>query len=336
MGARSGRCDVPDLSVIIPARNEMFLAKTVENILTNARADTECIVVCDGCWPDPPLYDHPKIKVIHHSEAVGQRAATNDGVKLSRAKYVMKMDAHCCVDEGFDVKLIQDCQPNWTMVPKMYNLHSFDWKCLQCGEQTYQGSKPAECGKCHGRNFEMVMIWQPRWNRVTTAWVFDGNIQFQYSRKQAKRRHAQQDIHDTMCFIGAYFFMTRDRFWEIGGLDEEHGSWGQYGVEISCKSWLSGGRLVTTKRTWVAHLFRTGNFAMDGHSTFPYPLSQQQIERARTYSRDLWRNNLWPGQKYPLSWLVEKFWPIDGWTDEQLQEQKQREQGQVWQTLAVA
>ena len=35
---------------------------------------------------------------------------------------MMKLDAHCAVDEGFDVKLMADCEPDWTVVPRMFNL----------------------------------------------------------------------------------------------------------------------------------------------------------------------------------------------------------------------
>ena len=48
-----------DLSVLIPARNEMFLKNTIEDILTHAEGDTEIIAVLDGAWADPPLHDHP-------------------------------------------------------------------------------------------------------------------------------------------------------------------------------------------------------------------------------------------------------------------------------------
>ena len=44
-----------DLSILIPARNEMFLARTVKDILAHIEGDTEIIVVCDGNWPDPPI-----------------------------------------------------------------------------------------------------------------------------------------------------------------------------------------------------------------------------------------------------------------------------------------
>jgi hypothetical protein len=111
-----------------------------------------------------------------------------------------------------------------------------------------------------------------------------------------------------MCFVGAAFFMQRSRFWELGGLDEGHGSWGQMGVEISCKSWLSGGRMVVNKKTWFAHLFRT----QPGFG-FPYEMHYADQERAREYSRDLWLNNKWEGQVLPLSWLVDKFAPVPDW-----------------------
>src|SRR3990172_5902379 len=96
---------MPSLSVLIPSRNEQFLARTIADVLKNMRGDTEVICVCDGMWPDPPVVDHPKVTMIYHPTAVGQRAATNEAARVSHAKYLMKLDAHCAVDEGFDVKL---------------------------------------------------------------------------------------------------------------------------------------------------------------------------------------------------------------------------------------
>src|SRR4030042_2914312 len=127
-----------DLSIIIPARSEMFLSRTVDDALENIRGNTEIIVGCDGNWSDPPIQDHPKVHIIHHSKSIGQRAITNEGVKLSRAKYIMKVDAHCSFDEGFDIKMISEMQDDWTMVPVMRNFHVFNWICKKCGEIRYQ------------------------------------------------------------------------------------------------------------------------------------------------------------------------------------------------------
>jgi aldehyde:ferredoxin oxidoreductase len=60
------------------------------------------IVGLDGEWADPTIKDHPKITIIHHSISIGQRAITNECAKLSTSKYLMKVDAHCSFDKGFD------------------------------------------------------------------------------------------------------------------------------------------------------------------------------------------------------------------------------------------
>jgi hypothetical protein len=104
--------------------------------------------------------------------------------------------------------------------------------------------------------------------------------------------------------------MRRRRFFEIDGVDEKHGSWGQMGVEIACKSWLSGGRQVVNKNTWFSHLFRT----QPGFG-FPYPISGDAQEKAREYSKYLWMDGKWSKAKRPLSWLINKFAPVPTWNE---------------------
>jgi len=301
---------IRDLSVLIPARNEEFLTYTIDNVLANKRANTEIIVVLDGQWPVAPIPDHQDVKIIYHSESIGQRAATNEAAKLSQAKYIMKLDAHCAVDRGFDKKLIADCEYDWTMIPRMYNLHAFDWKCKKCGEQTYQGPKPDKC-KCGHAVLEKAMIWKPRRNRRSDSMRFDTDMHFQYWREFGKRSEVRDEkIHPLLCAIGACWFMHRQRFWDIDGLDEKHGSWGQMGVEIACKSWLSGGQHLITKKTWFSHMFRTNK----GFG-FPYKISGKQVRKARKHSNDIWKNGKWPKAVHDLDWLLEKFKPVPDWHD---------------------
>jgi len=314
-----------DLSVIIPGRNEMWHAQTVEDALAHAHADTEIICVLDGDWPPlRGIKDHPRVKILKTTTPIGQRAATNVGVSLSRAKYVMKADAHMSFDDGFDVKMIQDMQSDWTMVPQMYRLHVFDWRCNECGQGTYQGSKPNKCESCGAPESDLYMhiVWQPKWKvGPTISWRFDSDMHFQYWNEHRKRPEVQEQLKtglvETMSCIGCCFLMERMRFRKLGGMDERHGSWGQYGAELACKAWLSGGKMVTTTKTWSAHLFRTGNFSANGESTFPYPLSGAEQEAARKYSRDLWLKDRWPQAVRPLSWLVDHFKPVPSWHEEQ-------------------
>ena len=310
-----------DLSVIIAARNEEFLKQTVENVLANIEAETEIIVILDGYWPDPPLKQHDRVTVIHHENSIGQRAAVNEGAKLSEAKYIMKLDAHCAVGPGFDKILMENCEHDWTVVPRMYNLHAFDWKCKRCGHRTYQAKgEPKRCEKCNSRYSKKHIVWKEKTNPTSDYMLFDENLKFGYWREFKKRPEAQGDVTDLMSFIGACWFMERSRYWEIGGLDEKHGSWGQVGTEMSCKSWLSGGRLVVCKKTWFAHMFRTNRAVGFG---FPYKISGKQVGHARKHNRELFWGNTWEGQVLPLSWLLEKFWPIPGWSQEKLDEAKE-------------
>jgi glycosyltransferase involved in cell wall biosynthesis len=308
------------LSVIIPGRNEEFMRHTVDDVLAHSDESTEVIAVCDSYWPNPPLVHHPRLQVLHFGTAVGQRAATNYGAHVSRAKYVMKLDAHCSTDEGFDRKLLAKMEPDMTMIPSMHRLHVFDWHCNGCGERQYQGTKPVECKECKGTDFSKVMVWQPRVEYApTTSWMFDRTLHFQYWRHYVHspeyKRQAPSGIVETMSCIGCAFLMDRKRFKKLGGMDESHGSWGQYGTELACKAWLSGGRMVTNLDTWISHLFRTGNFGQNGESSWPYEISQRDIDKARDHSRDLWLKDAWPLAVRPLSWLVEHFKPIPSWHD---------------------
>lgn len=304
------------LSVIIPARNEEFLDRTINGVLDNAELDTEVIAILDGYWADPPINDRDNLVIVHHNKSVGQRAATNEGARLSNAKYVMKLDAHCAVDKGFDRKLIEPYEKgeigmNTTSIPRMYNLHGFDWIC-PCGAKFYQADKPNECPKCKNKEFGKEIVWKPRWEKMTESWRFDKDMHFQYWNDYRKRPEFQGELVDVMTSIGACFLMPRDFFFAIDGLDEKHGSWGQFGVEIACKSWLSGGRHIVNKRTWFSHMFRTKNEFLG----FPYEISGTQQDRAKEYSRDLWLNDKWNKAVKPLSYIIEKFnpptWEKDG------------------------
>lgn len=307
----------PDLSILIPARNEMFLAKTVENILENMEGNTEIIVVLDGAFANPPLPVHSKVKVIYFPESIGQREATNQACRISKAKYVMKVDAHCAFDKGFDVKMIKEMKDNYTLIPVMYNLHAFDWVCKKCGNRWYQGPTPTKCFKnydatevneeCDSTEFEREMKWQKRENRRSMYYRFDNTLHFQYWNDFKNRPEANEPLPPTMSIQGSCFMLTRKKYWELDICDKNHGSWGQQGVEVACKTWLSGGEVRVNPNTWYAHLFRT----QGGDFGFPYP--NPGIDRAREYSRDLWFNNKWPLAKYKLEWLINKFAPVPDW-----------------------
>src|SRR3989344_8281105 len=297
-----------DLSILSPARNEMFISNTVADILKNKRGKTEIIVGLDGEWAEPGIPDHPDVRIIYVSESLGQRGMTNQLCRLSKAKYVIKCDAHCAFDEGFDVKMMDAMKghDDWTMVPIMRNLHAFDWVCKN-GHRRYQGPS-GPCQEC-GEPTERDIVWYPKPSPQSTSYRFDKTMHFQYFNEFKKRPEGKGDITPTMSLQGSFFMLTRDKYWELNICDEGHGSWGQQGVEVALKTWLSGGRVMVNHKTWYAHMFRT----QGGDFGFPYPISGKQIQKAREYSRDLWLGNKWPQAKHDLQWLLDKFGPVPDW-----------------------
>lgn len=308
-----------DLSILIPARNEEFLAKTVEDILANIEADTEVIVVLDGEWANPPVEQNDRVNVVYLPEPIGQRAATNLACRLSRAKYVMKVDAHCSFDKGFDRKLIEVMKDNWTIVPTMRNLYAFNWVC-ECGHRKYQ-DKGSKCEQC-GKEMAKEMVWQPRARTRNYSYCFDSEPHFQYFGEYTQRIGTKHRLTESMSIQGSCFMCTRDKYWELNICDEIFGSWGSQGIEVACKTWLSGGKVMIHHGTWYAHMFRTkpqNNFG------FPYKQSESQIQFAKKKVREIFYNNAWDSAIHPLSWLLERFWPVPGWSDEDMAKLKELE-----------
>ena len=180
-----------ELSIVIPARNEIFLARTIEDILKNIEADTEVIAVMDGEWADPGIPQDDRVNIIYLSKSVGQRAATNIAVNLSRAKYIMKVDAHCSFDKGFDRKMIEFMKrvgEDVVAVPIMRNLWAFDWKCYKCGWKKYQGPTPTECPDCgETKKIRRKIMWVGKERPQSKSYCFDSEPHFQYFNEYTKR-----------------------------------------------------------------------------------------------------------------------------------------------------
>lgn len=297
-----------DLSIIIPARNEEFLSLTVEGLLKNKRGNTQIVIGLDGEWANPPIEDNKDVTIIYYGKSIGQRAMGNRCAAISNAKWILKLDAHCIVDEGFDEKIIDGVEDNWTVVPILYNLHAFDRVCPKCRYRLYQGPEPMSCPEC-GITMKREMVWRPRFSRKSEFYRFDTTLHFQYHGERKSQVEKNNMFPETMSLQGSCFMLTKKRYFDLNINDETWGSWGNQATEVACKTWLSGGSVRVNRKTWYSHLFRT----QGGSFGFPYPQSGNQVEHARQMSRDLFMNNKWDKQIYPLSWLIEKFKPMDGW-----------------------
>lgn len=314
-----------DLSILIPGRNEMFMGLTVQDILDNTSDRTEVICIIDGEGNIEDIPQHERVTVIYLQKSIGQRAATNMAARLSKAKYLCKTDAHCAFDKGFDEILMNDMQDDWTVVPAMRNLHAFDWVCEK-GHRRYQGPS-GPCLECNAPT-KMDVLWFPKSSPRSRSYCFDSEPHFQYFNDYTKRSEFKEagDLTYSMSLQGSFFMCTRKKYWELDiSSESQFGSWGSQGIEAACKTWLTGGKVVCNNKTWYAHLFRT----QGGDFSFPYQQDHSKALKNRAVAKDVFFKSQWKKQIYPLSMLLEKFWPINcsgrGWSEGEYVNQKIRE-----------
>jgi len=226
------------LSVIIPARTEKFLNRTIKDVLEKATGEIEIIVILDGYGDTPyeKIID-PRVSYISLPEPKNherhKRQGINVGVSISHGKYIMWLDAHCVLAKGFDEVLAKDCQDDWIVVPRRYKMNLKKW------DRVIEPDRPPI-------DYE-YMMWQFLKKGRLAGYKWD-------DRSREKKDIMIDDIFTAQ---GSLFFMTRKHFDRMGLMKlEGYTGWGQEGEEVCLTTLLNGGRAVVNKNTWYAHLHK--------------------------------------------------------------------------------
>lgn len=268
------------VSVIIPGRVEVHFQQTVDLALERATGDIEIVAIADGELNrvPPPISDDPRVRVIALKDSIGQRAGYNLGVRESTGEYVMKIDAHAMLSPGYDEALKASCGERDVIIPEMsrLNVHTEPWS------------------RKRGR---------------TRFMYFGLDMYCHYWNDYEKRPEGQGDVAEVMTGQGSCWFTRREWNDHIGLLDENVGSWGNVGIEVSLRAWLCGGRQLVNKKVWQAHYFRKDE------GGFPYALTGRDVARAHNYTRKnyYFNDQAFENQTRSFRWLIEKFGPIPGW-----------------------
>ncbi len=262
------------------------------------------IVVYDGRWADPVLRDDPRLVQIHHGEMhdnPGMRASINTGVLVSRGEFLLIIDEQCAVEQGYDVKLVADCQDDWVVIPRRKRLDAENWTLIQDGrpdidymqvDYPYQRPYDKTCG-LHGAE----------WKRPERAELM---------------------IDDTPTMQGSCYFMSR-KWWDkvVGPLDDvNYGTFTQEAQEVSFKTWFAGGRVVVNKKTWYAHLHKGKRGKGYGFSNEQYKKHLEGTERGRVYCINHWMSHP------KFAWYInEKFPGSPGWEnwEERIEEDRPKD-----------
>lgn len=295
------------LSIIIPSRNIPswpFLKKTVDGLFENATGEIEVIVILDGYMPDPPLKERDNLTIIYHSESKGMRNGINEAVAVAKGKFICKCDDHCAFSKGFDEILAADCEDNWLVVPARYSLDGEAWLAGSDKIRKYGPihhlylTYPYRCDSQFGHGMH------------GKKWMGEHGVTGGYFDREKQRKDIL--IDDVLSIQGSCWFMTREHYYNIGGMQVEGFSDWQEAQELTFKTFLSGGRCVVNKKTYYCHLHK-GKDHGRGYHIFRHHKIQSEI-----YSTKYWMNNQWPGQIKKLKAYIEhpNWFPLEGWPDD--------------------
>lgn len=275
------------VSIAIPSRNEKFLNNTIRDILEKATGDIEIFPILDGYEPDELVIDR-RVKYIRLPKVdyTQKRHGINEMVRICSGEYVMSVDGHCMFAKGFDEQLVSDHQPNWVQIPRRHRLDAENW-CLQ--EQP-DGRPPID--------YEYTM-WPLK--------VKDkpGLHGFKWDARTKDRMDIK--IDETMHFQGSCWFMTKDWFNKIGLMQiDGYSGWGQEAEEILYKTYRAGGKVMTNKNTWYAHLHKGQKYGR------MYFMSRDSVNQCNAYSWKYWAYE----DKETFKNIIKRFWPIPGWPED--------------------
>ena len=271
-------------SIIIPSRNERYLSKTVDDVFAKATGEIEVIVVLDGLTSFPLPEERKNLWFIHKASPEGLRPAIKDASYMANGKYLLKLDSHCMVSQGFDEVLKKDCEDNWVVVSRYYALDPEAW--VVGDKKYYSDYFYLGCPWVNHRIFSFLDVpWR--------------------SRDKARKDIL---IDETMTMQASLWFMTANHFHNrLKDLDiERWGSWSCEQREIAIKTWLSGGRVMVNKNVWNAHYQRP---IEERRTLVPEYSRKVDLYIHRNFTL-YFLNNEWKGQIHKFDWLIERFWPL--------------------------
>lgn len=266
------------ISVVVPSRNEPYLFNTIKDVLEKSKGDIEVIAVLDGWWPPAEeIIDDPRVIYLHRGESRGMRNGINSAVAISKGEYIMKTDAHVMFGEGFDEILKEELNDKTIVIPRRYPLDPKTWSIEKRNDNKYPIDKMYLSTDLHG-----------------VPWL-EGNT--------------DALIEETPSSQGSVWMMKKIYFHELELLDEDsYGTFYNEFQEIGLKCWLSGGRVIVNKKTWIAHWHKPKEHGRG------YSLSKTDQEKALSYLEKWKTGKGWHKQIHPFSWFGEKFPNMPGWS----------------------
>lgn len=283
------------ISIIIPACGEKFenLARTLHSIFDNATGEFEVIVGFNGGGFDLresrefEIGEDSRYKAIFFPENVGIKTNINALAASATGKYIYKSDAHCAFGKGFDEILKADMEEDWIVMPR-FKIIKDDWSIqMRDGQEEFYDYFYLCCPFTDPKGFRF---------KAGGHW------------KERTMEKLDVLIDETPQIHGSGWFMSKDRFFEMGGfpLQDPYGH-AQEPQWLALRNWLIDGKVMVNKNTWYAHLHQNSKDR-------GYPEDRASTERTYRLTAEHFVMNR-ANYKHDFDWFVNKFMPMPTWPE---------------------
>lgn len=267
------------------------LERTIASIYENATGEFEIIVGFDGLPHQIPKLGgiDDRYKGVFFPSTVGIKTNINAMAAMATGKYIYKSDAHCRFSKGFDEILQANMEEDWIVMPR-FKIIKDDWSIqMRDGVEEFYDYFYLCCPFTDPKGFR-----------------------FKAGGHWRERTQEKLDvlIDETPQIHGSGWFMTKDRYFELGGFPniDPYGH-AQEPIWLALKNWLMGGKVMVNKNTWYAHLHQQGNKR-------GYHMDKTQEDRSYKLAAEFFMKDKWfDGKRHDMYWFLEKFMPMPTWPD---------------------
>ncbi|KAL7673840.1 hypothetical protein ACOME3_000120 [Neoechinorhynchus agilis] len=233
------------ISVIIIFYNEAWssLLRTVHTVIERSPVYLlEDIVLVDDCSVfdhlGEPLRDYitnnftpGQVKLIRNTKREGLIRSRLVGMDHASGNTLVFLDSHCEATKGWLEALIAPIEenPKTAAVPIIETINDSDMRLS-------------------GTRIESVQVGGFDWGLIFRWFV--------PSKERLKSRKDSTEPLETPTMAGGLFAIDRKWFEDLGRYDPGMEIWGGENLELSFKTWMCGGRVVTALCSHVGHIFR--------------------------------------------------------------------------------
>ncbi|XP_017131804.1 putative polypeptide N-acetylgalactosaminyltransferase 13 isoform X1 [Drosophila elegans] len=232
-----------NVSVVISFHNEArsMLLRTIVSLLARTPEDHlhELILVDDGSQDVTLLNDLRRwmggvfgarhrlgLQFLANRERMGLIWSRNRGASLASGHYVLFLDSHCEVNEGWLEPLLERLalNPQLAVSPVLDPIDPLTL-AYRKGNELLKGG-------------------------------FDWSLHFHWLRRQLAEKELPEMPFKSPAFAGGILMMSREWFLKLGGFNSYLKIWGGESIELATKLWLCGGQIEIVPCSRIGHIFR--------------------------------------------------------------------------------